>query len=74
VLTLDRAMQMPLRYTYATCSVTLATIKSGPSGARSGSQTYSPGFSVSVPGETRMPSVKLSAAMNVRSKTKISWH
>src|SRR5436190_5629999 len=61
VLTLDRAMRIPLRYTYATCSVVLATISSGPSGARSGSQTYSPVFSFTVSGETRTPSVKVSA-------------
>src|SRR6266568_64445 len=60
VLTLDRAMRIPLRYTYATCSVVLATINKGPSGARSGSQTYWPGFSVTVSGDTRMPSVKVS--------------
>ncbi len=47
--------------TYATCSVMLATISKGPSGARSGSQTYSPGFSVMVSGETSTPSVKISA-------------
>src|SRR5436309_10581850 len=61
VLTLDRAIRIPLRYTYATCSVVLATISKGPSGARSGSQTYSPVFSVTVSGETRTPSVKVSA-------------
>src|SRR6266513_5294563 len=61
VLTLDRAMRIPLRYTYATCSVVLATISSGPSGARSGSQTYSPVFSFAVSGDTRTPSVKVSA-------------
>src|SRR5438094_178689 len=61
VLTLDRAMRIPLRYTYATCSVVLATISKGPSGARSGSQTYSPVFSFTVSGETRTPSVKISA-------------
>src|SRR5437773_9024775 len=61
VLTLDRAMKIPLRYTYATCSVVRATISKGPSGARSGSQTYSPVFSVTVSGETRTPSVKVSA-------------
>src|SRR4030095_8865445 len=61
VLTLDRAMRIPLRYTYATCSVVLATISKGPSGARSGSQTYSPGFSLSVSGDTRTPSVNFSA-------------
>src|SRR5438874_11987846 len=61
VLTLDRAMRIPLRYTYATCSVVLATISNGPSGARSGSQTYSPVFSVTVSGETRRPTVKVSA-------------
>src|SRR5437773_8451471 len=60
VLTLDRAMRIPLRYTYATCSVVLATISKGPSGARSGSQTYWPGFSVTASGDTRMPSVKVS--------------
>src|SRR5882724_4427222 len=60
VLTLDRAIRIPLRYTYATCSVVLATIRRGPSGARSGSQTYSPGFSVKVSGDTRTPSVKVS--------------
>src|SRR5438067_101315 len=54
-------MRIPLRYTYATCSVVLATISKGPSGARSGSQTYSPVFSVTVSGETRTPSVKVSA-------------
>src|SRR5882724_10905015 len=54
-------MRIPLRYTYATCSVVLATINKGPSGARSGSQTYWPGFSVTVSGDTRMPSVKVSA-------------
>src|SRR5438128_11927105 len=54
-------MRIPLRYTYATCSVVLATISKGPSGARSGSQTYSPVFSVTVSGETRPPSVKVSA-------------
>src|SRR5439155_13903478 len=54
-------MRIPLRYTYATCSVLLATISSGPSGARSGSQTYSPVFSVTVSGDTRTPSVKVSA-------------
>src|SRR4249919_576044 len=42
----------------------LATIKSGPSGARSGSQTYWPGFRLPVSGETRTPSVKVSANMN----------
>src|SRR6266513_1390538 len=62
-------MRIPLRYTYATCSVTLATIKSGPSGARSGSQTYWPGFRVTVSGETRTPSVKVSAEMRPRSRT-----
>src|SRR5438552_8231837 len=61
VLTLDRAIRIPLRYTYATGSVVLATISKGPSGARSGSQTYSPVFSVTVSGETRTPSVKVSA-------------
>src|SRR6266513_1247173 len=61
VLTLDRAMRIPLRYTYATCSVVLATISKGPSGARSGSQTYSPVFSLTVSGDTRTPSVKVSA-------------
>src|SRR5438046_4380898 len=60
-MTLDRAMRIPLRYTYATCSVVLATISKGPSGARSGSQTYSPVFSVTVSGDTRTPSVKVSA-------------
>src|SRR4029450_11176183 len=54
-------MRIPLRYTYATCSVVLATISKGPSGARSGSQTYSPGFRVAVSGETRTPSVNFSA-------------
>src|SRR5206468_9967156 len=39
----------------------LATISRGPSGARSGSQTYSPDFSVAVSGETCTPSVKISA-------------
>src|SRR6266498_3861815 len=53
-------MRIPLRYTYATCSVVLATINKGPSGARSGSQTYSPTFSVTVSGDTRTPSVKIS--------------
>src|SRR5207247_8149354 len=62
-------MRIPLRYTYATWSVMLATIKSGPSGARSGSQTYWPGFSVSVSGETRTPSVKLSASMTDHATT-----
>src|SRR5436190_18839092 len=47
----------------------LATIKSGPSGARSGSQTYWPGFRVTVSGETRTPSVKVSAEMRPRSRT-----
>src|SRR5262249_27638045 len=61
-------MRIPLRYTYATCSVMLATIKSGPSGARSGSQTYWPGFKVTVSGETRTPSVKVSAEMKARSR------
>src|SRR6266536_4519225 len=61
VLTLDRAMRIPLRYTYATCSVVLATINKGPSGARSGSQTYSPVFSFTVSGDTRTPAVKVSA-------------
>src|SRR5439155_22986674 len=61
VLTLDRATRIALRYTYATCSVVLATISRGPSGARSGSQTYSPTFSVTVSGDTRTPSVKVSA-------------
>jgi hypothetical protein len=59
----DRAMQIPFRYTYATCSVMPAMIKSGPSGARSGSQIYWPGFNVTVSGETRTPSVKVSAEM-----------
>jgi hypothetical protein len=59
-LTLDHAMQIPFRYTYVTCSVMLATIETGASGARSGSQTYSPGLSVTVYGETRTPSVKVS--------------
>src|SRR5439155_2330605 len=54
-------MRIPLRYTYATCSVVLATINKGPSGARSGSQTYWPGFSATVSGDTRMPSLKVSA-------------
>ena len=39
----------------------LATIKSGPSGARSGSQTYWPRLRASVSGDTRTPSVKVSA-------------
>src|SRR4029450_5063162 len=69
VLTLDRAMRIPLRYIYATCSVMLATINKGPSGPRSGSQTYSPGFSVTVSGDTRTPSVKVSAKMIGRSRT-----
>src|SRR6266567_1045090 len=69
VLTLDRAMRIPLRYTYATCSVVLATISSGPSGARSGSQTYSPVFSVAVSGDTRTPSVKVSADTVTCSRT-----
>jgi hypothetical protein len=43
------------------CSGMLAIISRGPSGARSGSQTYWPGFSVTVSGETCMPSVKISA-------------
>jgi hypothetical protein len=47
----------------------LATIKSGPSGARSGSQTYWPGFRLTVSGETRMPSVKVSANMNDHART-----
>jgi hypothetical protein len=46
----------------------LATTKSGPSGARSGSQTYSPDFRVTVSGETRTLSVKLSAKMKHRSR------
>src|SRR5262245_12889944 len=46
----------------------LATIKSGPSGARSGSQTYWPGFRVTVSGETRTPSVKVSASTKARSR------
>src|SRR6266481_6174262 len=62
-------MRIPLRYTYATCSVMLATIKSGPSGARSGSQTYWPGFRLTVSGDTRMPSVKVSANMNDQTRT-----
>jgi hypothetical protein len=47
----------------------LATIKSGPSGARSGSQTYWPGFKLTVSGETRMPSVKVSANTNEHTRT-----
>jgi hypothetical protein len=47
----------------------LATIKSGPSGARSGSQTYWPGFKLTVSGETRTPSVKVSANMNDHVRT-----
>src|SRR4029077_7635100 len=47
----------------------LATIKSGPSGARSGSQTYWPGFRLTVSGETRVPSVKVSANMNDQART-----
>src|SRR5437867_12284274 len=62
-------MRIPLRYTYATCSVMLATIKSGPSGARSGSQTYSPGLSVTVSGATRTPSVNDSAEIKSRPRT-----
>src|SRR5882762_8865397 len=62
-------MRITLRYTYATCSVILAAISKGPSGARSGSQTYSPGFSVTVSGDTRTPSVKVSAKMIGRSRT-----
>src|SRR5438874_10050500 len=69
VLTLDRAMRIPLRYTYATCSVVLATIRRGPSGARSGSQTYSPVFSFTVSGDTRTPSVKVSADRVNSSRT-----
>src|SRR2546427_8726373 len=46
---------------YATCSVMLATMSRGPSGARSGSHTYSPGFRATVSGGTRTPSVKISA-------------
>ena len=48
----------------------LATISNGPSGARSGSQTYSPGFNVTVSGETRTPSVKISAQTRARSRMK----
>src|SRR5882724_12479476 len=62
-------MRIPFRYTYATWSVTLATTNKGPSGARSGSQTYSPVFSVTVSGDTRTPSVKVSARMSARSRT-----
>src|SRR5439155_19776287 len=69
VLTLDRAMRIPLRYTYATCSVVLATISKGPSGARSGSQTYSPVFRFTVSGETRTPSVNVSADRMDGSRT-----
>src|SRR6476469_6597116 len=47
----------------------LATIKSGPSGARSGSQTYWPGFKLTVSGETRTPSVKVSANTNEHTRT-----
>jgi hypothetical protein len=47
----------------------LATIKSGASGARSGSQTYWPGLKLTVSGETRMPSVKVSANMNDHART-----
>src|SRR5215813_12274430 len=69
VLTLERAIRTPLRYTYATCSVTLATISKGPSGARSGSHTYSPVFNVTVSGDTRTPSVKVSAKTSGRPRT-----
>src|SRR4030095_3218432 len=45
VLTLDRPMRMPLRYTCMTCSGTLTRIMSGPLGETFGFHQYSPGFS-----------------------------
>ena len=41
-------MRTPLRYAYSRCWGRLITTTTGPSGASSGSQRYSPGFSAGV--------------------------
>src|SRR5580765_1809119 len=45
VLTVERPMRIPLRYTCITCSGTLTNTMSGPLGESCGFHQYSPGFS-----------------------------
>ena len=45
VLTVERPMRMPLRYTCMVCSGTLISTMSGPRGESSGCHQYSPGLS-----------------------------
>src|SRR5262252_6916198 len=48
VLTVERPIRIPLRYTCIICSGMLTRIMSGPSGEISGCHQYSPGLSVPV--------------------------
>src|ERR1700754_238697 len=45
VLTVERPMRIPLRYTFITCSGMLTSTMSGPLGESCGLHQYSPGFS-----------------------------
>src|SRR3954462_8193394 len=76
VLTVERPMRMPLRYTCIVCCGTLTSTIKGPLGDSSGFHQYSPGFSRPLDLPVGMPLVcaaGLSIAWDaaVRSATKI---